>query len=111
MGYMSSRVIRESETIIAHLWQRYGNKATAPVNYRLGRFMDGVSILFFLPSLLRLRVSHGMLRTPSRVPAKPLLLYGFEPSPFVKIVREALCCLELHYIMINCPHGRTEKRR
>jgi glutathione S-transferase len=106
----NGQVIRNSEDIIAHLWKEYGGEAAPPVNYRIGRMLDRVMPVFMLPSLLRLRPSHGMVRHPSRKPDQPLVLWGYEPSTFVKIVREALCCLELPYLAINVPHGSSDKR-
>lgn len=104
-------IIRGSEEIVAHLWKTYGSKATPPLNYRLGRMMDRFMPLFMLPNFLRLRSSHGILKHPSIAPAKPLILWGHEPSPFVKIVREALCCLELPYTYITVPIGSHQKRK
>jgi len=104
------RTIRGSEEIVEHLWTKYGAEAIAPWNYNFARRIDRTP-LFHLPLLMRLRPSCGLLRAPSREPEKPLVLWGFEPSPFVKIVREALCILELPYLRIHAPHGSTEKRR
>lgn len=103
--------IRGSEEIVDYLWREYGSDATAPLNYRLGRKADGFMPLFMLPMLIRLRSSCGLYATPSRQPQKPLALYGYEPSPFVKVVREALCCLELPYLLISMPHGSVAKRQ
>merc|ERR1712187_565101 len=64
-----------------------------------------------LPLLLRLRPSHGIQKLPSRAPTKLLVLYGHEPSPFVKIVREALCSLEIPYTYITMPIGSYRKRK
>lgn len=104
-------IIRGSEEIIVHLFQKYGKGAEPPMSYRAGRVLDGVMPLFMLPSFLRLRSSHGILKKPSRVPEKPLILWGYEASPFVKIVREALCCLELPYTYRIAAHGSEAKRR
>jgi len=104
-------VIRGSEEIIAHLWAKYGDKATAPWNYKIGRYLDGFMPLFMLPNLLRLRPCYGQVKVPSKSPAKPLVLWGHEPSPFVKIVREALCSLELQYTSVAVPIGSDAKRQ
>ncbi|CAE7161831.1 unnamed protein product, partial [Symbiodinium pilosum] len=37
-------------------------------------------------------------------------LWGCEGSPFVRLVREALCCLELPYVLRNVPHGEVKNR-
>jgi glutathione S-transferase len=39
------------------------------------------------------------------VPERPLELYSFEASPFSRIVREALCELELPYLLHNVAGG------
>mmetsp|Transcript_51208 Transcript_51208/g.158832 ORF Transcript_51208/g.158832 Transcript_51208/m.158832 type:complete len:137 (+) Transcript_51208:465-875(+) len=77
----------------------------------MGRGLDGFMPLFMLPNLLRLRPTHGMVKQPSRAPEKPLVLWGYEGSPFVKIVREALCVLELPYTYRVAAHGSDAKRR
>ena len=38
---------------------------------------------------------------PSKRPAKPRELWSFEASPFCRIAREALCELELPYLLHN----------
>jgi len=109
---MKEPLIRGSEEIVAHLWKEYGASAEAPMNYKLGRMADKIMPLFMLPSFLRLRGACGIMKAESaEPPAKPLVLWGHEASPFVKIVREALCVLELPYVYKTVPMGSTEKRR
>lgn len=107
---ISADPIRGSEEIVTHLWKTYGAQATPPLNYTIGRRMDAILPLFLLPAFFRLRTSCGMLATPSRKPEKLLVLYGYEPSPFVKIVREALCCLQIPYTYVSVGHGSDKKR-
>mmetsp|Transcript_19070 Transcript_19070/g.28839 ORF Transcript_19070/g.28839 Transcript_19070/m.28839 type:complete len:316 (+) Transcript_19070:55-1002(+) len=40
---------------------------------------------------------------------KPLILYGYETSPFVKPVREYLCALALPHIVIPCARGSRHR--
>jgi len=40
---------------------------------------------------------------------KPITLYGYEGSPFVRPVREALSSLGLAHVMINCPRGSRNR--
>jgi len=103
-------LIRGSEAIVAHLWSTYGAGATPPWNYRVGRLLDGFPPLFMLPNILRPLPRHGLLRQPSKVPSELLVLWGYEPSPFVKLVREALSCLELPYVYKTVPLGGLCKR-
>merc|ERR1712118_302134 len=72
-------IIRGSELIVEHLWKTYGAKATPPLNYRIGRFLDRTPA-FFLPSVFRLHPRQGIVRMESRAPVKPLTLHGYEPS-------------------------------
>ena len=58
--------LQSSDAIVKHLFDTYGEHATPPLTYRLGRFLDGRRLFFFLPSLSRLLVTHGVLRVPSR---------------------------------------------
>ena len=45
-----------------------------------------------------LRGEAGLKARPSRAPRKPLELWGFESSPYTRLVRERLCELELPWI-------------
>jgi len=40
---------------------------------------------------------------------KPITLYGYEGSPFVRPVREKLCALGLAHVMVNCPRGSRNR--
>ena len=55
------------------------------------------------------RLAFGERYRPARQPERPLELYGFESSPFCRIVREALCSLELLYLLHNVAK-RSPKR-
>lgn len=46
-----------------------------------------------------LRGSAGLHAQAARAPRKPLQLYGFESSPYTRLVRERLCELELEWLM------------
>jgi hypothetical protein len=50
-------------------------------------------------SALRLGLGQGYRR--ARAPKKPLELYSFEISPYCRIAREALCTLEIPYLLHN----------
>jgi glutaredoxin len=56
-----------------------------------------------------LRPASGRFYSPSRAPATPLELYSYEASPFCRIVRETLTCLEIPYLLHNV--GRGSPRR
>lgn len=101
--------LQSSDAVVEHLWTYYGAAASKPISYRIGLKMNKPP-LFFLPALTRTLMHHGMLRIPSATPTQPLELWGFEASPFCRVVREALCCLELPYTLRNVAHGSTLKR-
>lgn len=51
----------------------------------------------------------GSFVRPSKAPAQPLELYGFEASPFCRLVRETLCELELPYLLRNVARGSARR--
>ncbi len=51
------------------------------------------------------RVNQGMRARPGRAPEFMLELFSFESSPYARPVREALCEMEIPYIVRSC--GRT----
>lgn len=100
-------VIYESETIIEHLWKYYGDKAQPPLGYKLFRKMP---ITGFIRSIFRPLNEQGMLRIPSKAPKEPLILWGYEGSPFVMRVKELMCSLELPYVYKTAPKLAKRKR-
>lgn len=98
----------ESAEINKYLWKTYGADTTVPWTYWLGEKVFKVTMPF--PTLFRPLLTHGMLRVPSKAPKEPLELWGCEGSPFVRLVREALCCLELPYVYRQVPHGELLNR-
>jgi glutathione S-transferase len=85
----------ESDDIITYLYQTYGD-GTVPVPLKLGPLTTLSSSL-----ASAMRPLHGTRAIPSREPKKPLELWSFEISPFSRIAREALCSLELPYVLHN----------
>ncbi|KAF8820753.1 glutathione s-transferase, n-terminal domain containing protein [Cardiosporidium cionae] len=100
----------ESDDIIRYLWSQYGQRAIAPMNYRLAHYAPLQTITLWTAALLRPLMDMGMLRIASRKPEKLLELWGFENSPFVKRVRETLSSLEIAYVMHIIPYGSEVKR-
>jgi glutathione S-transferase len=95
--------IYESDDILRYLADRYGD-GTIPLALRLGPWTVGTGSVGAL-----LRLPRGMRARPSRAPDQPLELWGFEFSPYCRIVREALCELELPYVLRNT--GRSSSNR
>jgi len=89
----------ESAAIIQYLFETYG-KRPLPLGWRLRPIQLASSL-----AATALRPTAGQRARPSRAPAQALELYGFESSPFVRLVRETLCSLELPYLLH--PVGRT----
>jgi len=46
---------------------------------------------------------------PSRAPQRPLELWAYEVSPFCAVVREALCELEIPYVLRPCSRGSPRR--
>lgn len=93
----------ESADIVRYLYAHYGD-GPAPVllNTLPVRGLTGALAVL-------LTGARGMKARPSRAPAQPLELYGFEASPFSRFARLALCELELPYLLHNV--GKGSKRR
>lgn len=99
----TGKAMYESDDIIAYLYERYGD-GRAPIYLSLGPFTTlGASLASaFRPGL-------GHRYRPARAPKKPLELYSFEISPYSRIVREALCSLEIPYLLHNVGKGSPSR--
>ena len=100
-----------TQAVVEHLFSHYGRSLTSlPLNYRLACALDRFPPLALLPTLMRPLPCHGLLSRPSvAAPLKPLELWGYESSPFVLRVREALCCLELPYVSVHAAWGSAKR--
>jgi glutathione S-transferase len=93
----------ESDDIVRHLYTRYGDGAVplslsfAPL-YHLSNALAALS-----------RPLSGVRARPSREPALPLDLWSFEASPYCRLVREALCTLEIPYVLHNVAKGSPKR--
>ncbi|WP_372748469.1 glutathione S-transferase N-terminal domain-containing protein [Litorivivens sp.] len=85
----------ESADIIAYLYTTYG-ECKIPSMWRL-KLVDTTSSML----ASGLRTTKGMFARPSSPAQKPLVLWGFESSPYARLVRERLCELEVPYIIRN----------
>jgi len=95
----AGKAMYESDDIVAYLFEQYG--AGRPPFALSGGLLNDVGST--LASALR--PTRGVRARPSRAPARPLELYSFEASPFCRIAREALCSLELPYVLHNVAKG------
>jgi glutathione S-transferase len=93
----------ESDDIVKHLWQRYGTGGP-PLALSLGPLTDASAML---ASAARLGAGASYRR--AKPPSKSLELWSFEASPFCRIVREALCELEIPYLLHNVAQGSPRR--
>lgn len=95
--------IYESDDIVRHLFERYGNGRVSAL------LAPGMLAAITGTLASGLRLGSGVHARKSRLPAKPLELWSFEGSPFCRIVREALCELELPYLLHNVGKGSAKR--
>lgn len=91
----TSVVMYESMEIIDYLFTRYGD-GRPPARIRFTPLADTTS---YLASAVRLHRGHRARR--NRQPENRLELYSMEASPYSRLAREALCELELSYVLHN----------
>jgi glutathione S-transferase len=91
----TGKAMYESDDIVAYLYETYGD-GRVPFYLSLGPL---TTLSASLASAFRLGLGQGY--RPARAPKKPLELYSFEISPFSRIAREALCALEIPYLLHN----------
>jgi anaphase-promoting complex subunit 7 len=102
----TSDTVYESDAIVRHLYQEYGGGVD---NIPKG-LIRSTLVRGWVPTLLR--AGRGMSRyehARDDAPAQPLQLYDYDANQFSRLVREALCELELPYRRIAC--GKGSKRR
>ncbi|KAJ4713775.1 Thioredoxin family protein [Melia azedarach] len=91
----------ESGDIVNYLFTQYG-KGRSPSAWLL----ESTLITGWMPTLLR--AGRGMTlweKAKADPPPKKLELFSYENNPYARIVREALCELELPYILQNVGKG------
>jgi glutathione S-transferase len=93
----------ESDDIISYLFETYGAGAP-PLLLRMGGLTNATS---FLASAAR--PFNGRSTVVSKAPKKPLELWSFEASPFCRLAREALCELEIPYLLHNVGKGSPSR--
>ena len=85
----------ESDDIVDYLFQQYGS-GQPPALLRRGFLTDATAML-----ASAVRPLSGIHYRASRPPELDLELFSFEASPFCRLAREALCSLELPYLLHN----------
>jgi glutathione S-transferase len=93
----------ESADIAEYLFREYGG-GRVPWFLRRRAFAVSTSML-----ASGFRPHRGRRVVCSRRPAELLELYSYEGSPFCRIAREALCELELPYVLHNVPRQSPDR--
>jgi glutathione S-transferase len=57
------------------------------------------------------RMGAGGSYQTSNAPEEPLVLWAYEGSPFCKIVREALCAMEIPHTVLFTPRGSPNRQK
>jgi len=99
----TGKALYESDEIVRYLFSEYGDG-------RVPALLSGGPLYDLSGSLASaLRLGAGMRHRPSRAPDQPLELWSFEASPYCRIAREALCELELPYLLHNVGKGSPSR--
>ncbi len=97
--------ILDSQAIIDHLFAHYSKAGATPKKYQQPMGADNATLINKVASVTSMmrgvRAAHPKQNEARGKPAKLLHLYGFEASPFCRLVREKLCELEVGYINHN----------
>ena len=99
--------IYESDDIIQYMFDTYG-----PANAKVPASLKGgiLTTLTCGVSLLP-RFGRGSQKVEaSKAPAQPLIYWGYESSPFCKVVREKLVELEIPHIQMTCARGSSKRQ-
>ncbi|KAL7200076.1 hypothetical protein ACSBR2_022228 [Camellia fascicularis] len=91
----------ESSEIVKYLFQQYGKGRSPSMGLLESTLLTG-----WVPTILR--AGRGMTlweKAKTESPSKKLELFSYENNPYARIVREALCELELPYILQTVGEG------
>jgi len=93
----------ESGDIIAYLFKEYGpGEVPSSLSLRNSAIANSLGMLG--------RMGAGSRAVESELPPKPLDLWGYEASPFVGLVKEVLCELEIPYVQHSAPRGSAKRQ-
>uniref|UniRef100_A0ACD5UWM9 Uncharacterized protein n=1 Tax=Avena sativa TaxID=4498 RepID=A0ACD5UWM9_AVESA len=90
----------ESGDIVKYLIRQYGQGKSLSVGLLESTIFTG-----WVPTLLRAGRGMTMWSKAGAVPAEKLELFSFENNTYARFVREALCELELPYVLKNVGEG------
>ena len=97
----TGRAMYESADIVTYLRETYDAPEPPRCHGPLGMVSGAVA------SAVRAR--RGVSARKSREPAQPLELWSFEASVYSRLAREALCELELQYVLHNVAKGSPRR--
>ncbi|CAI9115178.1 OLC1v1016016C1 [Oldenlandia corymbosa var. corymbosa] len=95
----------ESSDIVNYLFQQYG-KGRPPST----GLLESTLVTGWMPTLLR--AGRGMTlweKSTEEGPTRKLELFSYENNAYARLVREALCELELPYVLQNVAKGSTRE--
>uniref|UniRef100_A0ACD5UC19 Uncharacterized protein n=1 Tax=Avena sativa TaxID=4498 RepID=A0ACD5UC19_AVESA len=93
----------ESGDIVKYLSRQYGQGKSLSVGLLESTIFTG-----WVPTLLRAGRGMTMWSKAGAVPAEKLELFSFENNTYARFVREALCELELPYVLQNVREGSSK---
>lgn len=99
----TGRATYESDEIVRYLFATYG-RGGAPWQLSIAPLATATAAL-----ASAWRPGAGGFARPSRAPREPLELWSFEASPYCRLVREALCSLEIPYLLHNVAKGSPSR--
>ena len=95
----------ESDDIIRYLFKTYGNQEGEIPSSLKGGFFTTLSCALGM----MFRSGKGSAFREAKVAKQPLILYGYEASPFCKIVRERLVELEIPHVYKTSARGSSKR--
>ncbi|CAO2035179.1 unnamed protein product [Urochloa humidicola] len=93
----------ESGDIVNYLFRQYGQGMSPSSGLLESTIFTG-----WVPTLLRAGRGMTLWNKAGAVPAEKLELFSYEYSSYARIVREALCELELPYVLQNVGEGSSK---
>ncbi|KAG2710133.1 hypothetical protein I3760_04G010900 [Carya illinoinensis] len=95
----------ESGDIVNYLFEQYGGRSPS------AGLLESTLFTGWMPTILRAGRGMALWEKARRdPPPKKLELFSYENNPYARIVREALCELELPYILHNVGEGSGRTR-
>lgn len=98
----------ESDDIIKYLFKNYGpGEDAVPFSLQGGYAAVSAGLASVVTGMAGARPDARA--RPDNIKRKPLELWGYEASPFVKLVRARLCSLMLPHVIVNCARGSAKR--